>query len=81
MPRKLPTHQDTDELSIEQLAEYMGIGVRAVNGLVERKRFPNARKVNPKKQKSAWLIPFSDVKAYQEKKNARAKAKEAKARA
>lgn len=81
MPHKRPTYQPDDELSVQQIADYFGIGLRAASGLVERENFPNARRLNPSNPKSPHLVPFSDVLAYEKIKSARAQARKAKARA
>jgi hypothetical protein len=76
-PAPRPTYRDEDELSVLQLAKYFGIGRRSASGLVERGRFPNARRLNPDAQRSAVLIPFRDIRAYESTKKRRARALEA----
>jgi hypothetical protein len=69
VPRKsTPIYHDDDELSMTQLSEYLGVSLRAANGLVARGNFPGARKLNPNQVKSPWLIPFRDVKDYKKKR-------------
>ncbi len=63
------------DMTTAEVAQYMGITPSSVLGLLERKRFPNARK--PSGRTTTYLIPLSDVDHYLEVREARKRRKSA----
>ena len=59
------------DMTTAEVAQHMGITSSSVLGLIERGRFPNARK--PSGRTTTYLIPLSDVDHYLEVREARLK--------
>ena len=62
--------QPPQDLITSEIAERLGISPRAVCGLIERGRFPNARKIPG--GRGTHLVPYSDYESYlvyREKRN------------
>ena len=67
--KKPGTHPLNEIVTVTEVAELLGITPRAVQGLIGRGHFPNARKLGPG-ETSAFLIPKSDLDAYLKKREA-----------
>lgn len=46
-----------EDLTVQEVAERLGVGRSTVNKYIREGRFPNAYRVNPR----LWLIPESDL--------------------
>ena len=57
-----------DFLTVSQIAELEGVSVRYIVAEIERGKFPNARKLDPEKQTSAYLIPAKDYAAWKKRR-------------
>ncbi len=57
-----------DFVSVEEAARRLGQTERAVLFAINRGDLPGARKINPDKATSSWLIPVSSLKAYEKKR-------------
>jgi len=58
-----------EPLTTAEVAEEFGITTKAVLGLIQRKRLPNARKLHGKT--TTYLIPRSDVDSLKAEREAR----------
>jgi DNA-binding transcriptional regulator LsrR (DeoR family) len=63
------TPEQPTEFTTSQVAEKLGIVSRSVRGLIERGRFPNARKLPG--STNTYLIPLSDLEAELARREAR----------
>lgn len=55
-------------LTLEEAAERLGVTVDWINKLIQRGEFPGARKVDPGKRTSPWLIPADSFLAYEKRR-------------
>ena len=58
-------------LNTSQVAERLGVTERTITRWVIDNYFPGAFKLNPNAEKSAYVIPVSDVEAFEAKRNSR----------
>lgn len=65
-----------DFISADEAAGGFGLTVRAITKMINRTPsiFPGARKVNPSKKNSPWMIPTKEYKAELKKRDRAAKA-------
>jgi excisionase family DNA binding protein len=63
------------ELTTAEVAQHLGITRRSVIGLIQRGRFPNARKLPA--ANATYLIPLSDLENYLPVREARKRNKSA----
>lgn len=58
--------QQPDELRVGGVAQRLNCSATKVRNLVADGRFPNARKLDPMKKTSPYLIPVTDVIKYEQ---------------
>lgn len=74
----MPTEKLVVEVTADQAMEELGVKSRqAVAYMIRTGKLPGARKLQPGKPGSPWLIPVTSVEALKKKKNKRAQAKAA----
>jgi excisionase family DNA binding protein len=56
-----------DDITVAQIAKLLGVTPRAVQHMIKRGEFPNARQI-PGGRTSPFLVPQSDLEAYLKKK-------------
>lgn len=65
----MKTQAPRPDLTADQTKELLGVTTReAVVAMCNRGEFPGARKLEPDKRTSPWLIPVADVEAYAAKR-------------
>jgi predicted site-specific integrase-resolvase len=55
-------------MSASKVAQRLGVSPRTIARWVTMGLFPNAYKLNPEGEKSAYVIPESDIIAFEEKR-------------
>lgn len=64
----MPTTEEFPYMSVLDVADALGVTPQWVVKLIKAGNFPGARKANPAKETSAWLIPTAEFTAFQEQK-------------
>ena len=57
-----------DILTVSEIAQLEGVSDRYIVAEIERGKFPNARKANPGKINSLYLIPRKDYEAWHKRR-------------
>jgi excisionase family DNA binding protein len=53
-----------DVLSVEQVAQILGVDPRTIRSYINRKRFPHAYRMDPQSNHSPYRIPKKDVEDF-----------------
>ncbi len=68
----MPQSQVSD-MTVAQIAEMFNVDVSAVHDWIYAGKFPGARKIDPTRRNSAYLIPIDEVLAFKKERDQAAK--------
>ncbi len=65
----MPQSQASEHMTVAQVAEMFGVNVKSVLDWIYAGKLPGARKIDPTRRTSAYLIPTEEVLAFKKERD------------